>query len=310
MIIKIFETIGLRAYIASFGFSFAVITLIDFCKNYPQWGIENIPDIVIFWLAFVLFTLYVSYLQTQKFSSKLSGINLLTFPLVFLFFPIGSGLVFHKILIGILLVFSKNLFVNARHSKFQNKNLFDLSLAISVIVLFNTALAVFYVLPLWLFLNQKLLQVKSLIALIFPAVLIPFTFHGIAILFSAEQLMLFDHALKIDLWNYSEQTNAEWIWFGILSIAIYITLFKRPRGPEQFSEFLFMATWLYLSLIIGFLGLQIGQGRWLLSFIPAAFFVGIFIERTKSDASRNTLIFFGIVFMVLFKLFDFGVLTI
>ena len=63
-----------------------------------------------------------------------------------------------------------------------------------------------------------------------------------------------------------------------------------------------MSIWLYLSFFIGFLGLNIGQERWLLSFIPCAFFFGVFIENMKSGG--NTIgavaawLFYGAGFLI------------
>lgn len=308
MIVKIFNKVGLRAYVFSSAFSLAAIFLINYCKHHKDWSLNNIFEILVLWVIFALFTLYVSFLQSKKLSSKLSGIHLLTFPLIFLFFPNGPGLVISKIIIGIILVYSEHLFVKALCGKPKNKHLFDLSIFISIIVLFNTAMLIFYVLPILVVFSQKLFSIKSLIALLFPVFFIPFTFYGLAIIAPNDILGPVNHTLKTQLWGYSDQTNADWVWFIILSVSIYVTIFKRPKGNEKSSAFLFMTIWLYSSFFIGFLGLNLGQERWLLSFVPAAFFFGVFIEKMKSDRLKNSMIFLGVFFIVFFKLFSFKVL--
>ena len=308
MIVKIFYKVGLRAYVFSFAFSLAAIFLINYCKHHKDWSLNNIFEILVLWVIFALFTLYVSYLQSKKLSSKLSGIHLLTFPLVFLFFPNGPGLVISKIIIGIILVYSEHLFIRAFFTKPKNKYLFDLSILISIIVLFNKALLIFYVLPFLAAFSQKLFSIKSLIALLFPILFIPFTFYGLAIIAPLDILGPVNYTLKIQPWEYLDQTNADWVWFLILSISIYVTIFKRPKGNEKSSAFLYMTIWLYSSLFIGFLGLNLGQERWLLSFVPAAFFFGVFIENIRPDRLKNSIIFLGVLFIVFFKLFSFEVL--
>ena len=308
MIVKIFNKVGLRAYVFSFAFSLAAIFLINYCKHHKDWSLNNIFEILVLWVIFALFTLYVSYLQSKKLSSKLSGIHLLTFPLVFLFFPNGPGLVISKIIIGIILVYSEHLFIRAFFTKPKNKYLFDLSILISIIVLFNKALLIFYVFPFLVAFSQKLFSIKSLIALLFPILFIPFTFYGLAIIAPLDILGPVNYTLKIQPWEYLDQTNADWVWFIILSISIYVTIFKRPKGNEKFSAFLYMTIWLYSSFFIGFLGLNLGQERWLLSFVPAAFFFGVFIENIRSDRLKNSIIFLGVLFIVFFKLFSFEVL--
>ena len=308
MIVKIFNKVGLRAYVFSFAFSLAAIFLINYCKHHKDWSLNNIFEILVLWVIFALFTFYVSYLQSKKLSSKLSGIHLLTFPLVFLFFPNGPGLVISKIIIGIILVYSEHLFIRAFFTKPKNKYLFDLSILISIIVLFNKALLIFYVFPFLVAFSQKLFSIKSLIALLFPILFIPFTFYGLAIIAPLDILGPVNYTLKIQPWEYLDQTNADWVWFIILSISIYVTIFKRPKGNEKSSAFLYMTIWLYSSLFIGFLGLNLGQERWLLSFVPAAFFFGVFIENIRSDRLKNSIIFLGVLFIVFFKLFSFEVL--
>lgn len=310
MIVKSFNKIGLKAYMSSFGFSLAVIILINYCKHHKDWNLNNIFETLALWVIFASFTIYVTFLQSKKISSKLSGIHLLTFPFVFLFFPNGPGLAISKIIIGLILVYSEHLFIKALFSKSKNKYLFDLSIFISIIVLFNKALIIFYVVPILVVLSQKLFSIKSLIALLFPTLLIPFIFYSLSITAAFDLFGLVNYTHKIQPWSYLDQTNADWIWFVILSISIYVTIFNRPTGNEKSSAFLFMTIWLYSSLFIGFFGLYLGQERWLLSFVPAAFFFGYFIENMKSERLKNSVIIIGAILIILFKLFNFEVLSI
>jgi hypothetical protein len=308
MIVETFNKVGLKAYMYSFTFSLAVIFLINYCKHHKDWNINNIFEILILWIIFAFFTFFVSFLQSKKSSSKLSGTHLLTFPLVFLFFPNGPGLAFSKIVIGLILVYSEHIFIKALFSKSKNKYLFDLSIFISIIVLFNIALLIFYVFPIIVVFKQKLYNIKSLIAFLFPILLIPFIFYSLTAIVPYDLFGLANNTLNIQPWGCSDQTNGEWVWFVILTVSIYVTIFIRPKGNEQSSAFLFMTIWLYLSLFIGFLGLNLDQERWLLGFIPAAYFFGVFIENMKSDRLKNSVIFLAAIFMVIFKLLDFEIL--
>ena len=308
MIVETFNKVGLKAYTYSFTFSLAVIFLINYCKHHKDWNINNIFEILILWIIFAFFIFFVSFLQSKKSSSKLSGIHLLTFPLVFLFFPNGPGLAFSKIVIGLILVYSEHIFVKALFSKSKNKYLFDLSIFISIIVLFNIALLIFYVFPIIVVFKQKLYNIKSLIAFLFPILLIPFIFYSLTSIVPYDLFGFANNTLNIQPLGYSDLTNVDWIWFLILSVSIYVTIFIRPKGNEKSSAFLFMTIWLYLSFFIGFLGLNLDQERWLLGFVPAAFFFGVFIENMKSDRLKNSVIFLAAIFMVIFKLIDFEIL--
>ncbi len=310
MILKFFYKVGLRAYALSFAFSLVVISLINYSKYHKEWALNNILEIFVLWLIFALFTLYVTFLQSKKLIYKLSGVHLLTFPYIFLFFPNGPGLVIPKIIIGLILVYAEYLFFLAIYSKSKNKYLFDLSIFISIIVLFNKALLIFYVFPILVVFSQKLFSNKSLIALFLPILLIPFTFYGLSTLAPTNIFGLVNHMPRIQPLGYLDQTSEDWVWFVILLISIYVSIFMHPKKSEKSTVFLFMKIWLYLSIFIGLLGLNLGQERWLLSFIPSAFFFGDLIEKMRSEKLKNTLIFLGLIFIVFFKLFHFEVLKI
>ena len=308
MIVRVFNKVGVKAYVYSFTFSLAVIFLINYCKYHKDWNTSNIFETLILWIIFGLFTFFFSFLQSIKSSSKLSGIHLLTFPLVFLFFPYGPDLVFSKIIIGLILVYSEHIFVKALFSKSKNKYLLDLSIFISFIFLFNIAFLIFYVFPIIVVFNQKLYSIKSLIAILFPVLLIPFTFYSLGTIVPYDLFGLINNTLKIQPWGYLDQTNGDWVWFVILTVSIYVTIFIRPKGNEKSSTFLFMTIWLYLSFFTGFLGLNLDQERWFLGFVPAAFFFGVFIENMKSDKLKNSIIFLAAIFIIIFKLCDYEVL--
>jgi len=310
MIVKFFYKVGPRAYALSFAFSLAAISLINYCKYHEDWALNNILEIFVLWAIFALFTIYVTFLQSKKLSSKLSGVHLLTFPCIFLFFPNGPGLVIPKIIIGLILVYAEHLFFLAIYSKSKYKYLFDLSIFISIIVLFNKALLIFYVFPILVVFSEKLFSIKSFIALFLPIILVPFTFYGLSTLAPTNIFGVANHIPKIQLLGYLDQTSADWVWFVILLISIYVSIFKPPKESEKSTVFLFMKIWLYLSIFIGFLGLNLGQERWLLSFIPSAFFFGHLIEKMRSEILKNAIFFLGLIFIVFFKLFHFEVLKI
>ena len=65
-----------------------------------------------------------------------------------------------------------------------------------------------------------------------------------------------------------------------------------------------MMFWLYISIIMGFFNLQQGEGEWFLSFIPVAYFSGIFIEKIKVIKIRNIVIYLLFFIGVIFKLIE------
>jgi len=52
-----------------------------------------------------------------------------------------------------------------------------------------------------------------------------------------------------------------------------------------------------------------GEGSWLESFIPVAFFIGIAIDSIKDSQIKNTIIIVVIFSSISLKLFDYGLIS-
>ena len=91
------------------------------------------------------------------------------------------------------------------------------------------------------------------------------------------------------------------IFISIISSVLFL-----PRRFEKvrYQGFIFMILWLYISIIMGFFSLQKGEGEWFLSFIPVAYFSGIFIEKIKLTKIRNIVIYLLFFIGVIFKLIE------
>ncbi len=86
----------------------------------------------------------------------------------------------------------------------------------------------------------------------------------------------------INTWKIEQNFYySENLWFISIFIAILSSILFIPRRFDKIRHqgFIYMMFWLYISIIMGFLNLQKGEGEWFLSFIPVAYFSGIFIEK-------------------------------
>ncbi len=87
----------------------------------------------------------------------------------------------------------------------------------------------------------------------------------------------------------------------MLSSILYV---PRRFEKNRYRGFIFMMFWLYISIIMGALNLQKGQGEWFLSFIPVAYFFGIVIEKIKYIKVKNMVIYLLFFIGVIFKLIE------
>jgi len=314
MIANLFEKTTYKAYLSSLIFSFFTVFFIQFCKNYPFFSFQIILKAIVFWAIFIFFILMITYLETRYAYSNYSSVHLLAFPLTFLFFPHGPGLVVSKIFLGLMLVYSKYVYGKVLFSENSAKNLFDLSFIFSLILIYNNSLAIFYLIPLVMLLRQKYRDIKHFTCFFLPVIFVPLFINSISIIIPNKFFGSFYSFMKLNLWDFTIQSNSDFFWGIIIILSVYVTIFYKPKiyeqnsTPENISGFNFMSFWLYASILLGILGLNVGDGRWFLSFIPAAYFAGIFLSKIRSRLIKNYLISFLLITIIIFKLIDFKIL--
>ena len=314
MIANLFEKISYKAYLSSVIFSFLTVFFIQFCKNNGIFSAEIVIRGVVFWGIFLFFILMITYFENRYAYSNYSSIHLLSFPLTFLFFPHGPGLIVSKIFLGLMLIYSKYVYGKIFFSDNSAKNLFNLSFIFSAILIYNNSLAIFYLIPLSILFQQKYRDIKHLTCFLLPVIFLPLFINTIYNVTPEGFFGSFYSIMELNLWDFNIQSNSEFLWFIIIILSVYVTIFLRPRtyeqssNPENISGFRFMSFWLYASIFLGLLGLHVGDGRWFLSFIPAAYFFGIFLAKIKSKIFKNYLIILSLITIIIFKLIDFKIL--
>ena len=317
MIVKIFKTIGLRTYLIStilifFGVFFSSLSGED-GVNWPsdQW-LEILGNIGIIILSIMLITRQEIKIKGRKFD----GIHFIAFPITFLFFPFLFKVDIIPVTILVLLIYGHFTFIQSLHSKNSEKWILDLSLIISITVQFNMVFAIFYLLPVTVLFVKGFKGKKHLMALLLPVLLIPFIFRALINVFPTMTSDLTDSPAPLDILSIQSLSIEERVWFTMLIISVLICLFRLPRGsrkfsfPELYSGFLFMTFWLFFSIVYEILGLQVTEGPWFFSYIPVAYFFGVFLENISSDFMKNTLLTFLFFGIIIFKLFSYGIIAV
>ena len=316
MVTNLFTKTTYKAYLSSLIFSLLVVFFVQYCKNSGVFSFEMIPKGLLSWGMFVFVVLMVSFLESRYTYNNYGAIHLLAFPMVFLFFPHGSGLLISKFFVGIMIIYSKYIYSKIFFSEKSSKNLFDLSLVFSLLIIYNQAFVFFYLLPLSLLFHQRFRNTKHVVSFLLPVIFVPLFSIGVLNAVPKRIFEPFSSVLKLNIWDSQSQSNSEFFWFIVLIMAVLSTVIYRPKryekeaSPERGLGFAYMSFWLYGSILIGFLGLHIGQGRWFLSFIPAAYFFGVFLEKIKSNFIKNAVIMFSLIATIVFKLVDFEIVSL
>ena len=305
MVAELFEKTTLKSYFFSVFISFLIIVFIHYCKNNGSLRIEFLPNIIIFWLLFSGIIFLIGFLENKNSVNTFRAIHLLSFPLIYLFFPHGKELVITKVLIAVLIIFSKYSYSRIFNENKSYIRLFDLSFLIVLLILYNKYFIFFLIIPIKVLFNQKFRDLKHLISFLIPLTFLPLILEIFKKLFFQKYKFFFNYNYMINTWKIEENFfYTEFIWFILIFIAILSSILFIPRRYEKgrYEGFIFMIFWLYISIIMGVFSLHKGEGEWFLSFIPVAYFLGIIIERIKYIKIKNMLIYLLFFIGVISKL--------
>lgn len=309
MIVKIFKIIGMRTHLTAVFLVFFTVLFSFLTRNNWDWSLDQWPDIFGNIILMISLISLISFLEIKFKARKFNGIHMIAIPTIYLFFPYAFNLEIIPILQVIMLIWGQFIFVDTLYSKNTEKRILDLSLLISVMAQFNNTFLIFYLLPLLILFNRGLKDRKHILAFSLPILLIPFTFRGLAIILPASLTVFINPNFQKHLIQIQSISYGEMVWGGVLFLSVLSCLIQLPRGlikfsnPEFFSGFQYMIFWLFFSILYGFFGLQTGIERWFISFIPSAYFFGVFLENIKLDSHKNLTFTILVLGIILFKTF-------
>jgi hypothetical protein len=223
-----------------------------------------------------------------------------------------QGLNYEKVILGILFLLALNIFSKDLTKGSSEKSLFSLGVIFTVISFINLSLSIFFLSAFILIirLNDKRRAIVSLLGGFFLTLQPLF----IATYLLTGEFKYSSPLVLVDNLTFNGQSKGtEWGWFffviAMLITAIYLSqkkysgTFKKDNGADAFMLF-----WLITSIVCRGFNLFEGDGIWLLSFIPTAYFLGnLFALLTKVFYSE-LLLFAIVAFGVLIKLYNNGIL--
>ena len=111
-----------------------------------------------------------------------------------------------------------------------------------------------------------------------------------------------------------ENNNSEFVWISTVIIASIASLFMKQKKLQKRSLFdlgnsgNFMSIWLVISIIFRVFDLYEDESKWLLSYIPTAFFIGNIFETLTKERYREIL-FYSLLFTgVISNLYENGLI--
>ncbi|MAD30262.1 MAG: hypothetical protein CMC00_04455 [Flavobacteriaceae bacterium] len=307
MITNIFKRVSIESIVASF---FLVYLAFFFNLNIsnPQLSFKLLLVRSLFLTtAMMIFNLIIAYNEFRKLNIRFGSQYLISLPICIFFLYLDGGVDFQKILIGILILLSLNIFSRDFNNSSILKSIFSLGITYTIMSFVNINLSLFFFLII--FLLRYIPDIKKAIITLALSILVT-----LQLLFLITYLLtgeFFYHKPEFMSGNISPANNFtenEFIWIILIVIAFLIAFFYKKKSELKFSSQnkmlnIFMIYWLIITVLFRYFYLYSGEGKWSMSLIPAAYFIGIWIKRVKKDSQRDILVFSLIFIAITSKIY-------
>ena len=123
-------------------------------------------------------------------------------------------------------------------------------------------------------------------------------------------------SLKTQVSVDGSYSSDDLVWSVTVFIALLTATIFRPtkykrkaQGNNTQRTFSFMLIFLLISIFCRYYNISKGEGVWLESFIPAAFFIGIAVDTIKNSQLKNIIITVVIFASISLKLFAYDLIS-
>ena len=313
MITNIFKRLTIRAIITCFFLTYSANFFVLFCRAegnlYNQIFIESF----IFSLNILLIIILAAISEARKFNLKFGATHLISFPLCIILFAQGHYVNPQKLIIAFSLLFAANILSKEINEINPVKDFFLLGFIFTSLSYINLNLSLFFfsIVLVIIYIPSKQKALISILLGIAAALSILITIsHAITgnIFYTQPEV------LGSNIFTPFDKNNSEFVWISTVIIALIASLWMKQKKLQKRSLFdlgnsgKFMLIWLVISIIFRFFDLYQDESKWLLSYIPTAFFIGNIFEIIKKDRSREIL-FFSILFIgVISNLYEKGLI--
>lgn len=301
MVTNIFKRLTIRAIITGFILTYSANFFVLFCRAsgnlYNQIFIESF----FFSLNILLIIILAAISEARRFNLKFGATHLISFPLCILLFAQGHFVNPQKLIIAFSLLFAANILSKEINKINPVKDFFLLSFIFTSLSYINPNLSLFFlsILLTVLYIPSKQKALISILLGIVAALSILITIsHAITgNIFYTQPEILGSH-----IFTPFKDNNSEFVWISIVIIALIASLLMKQKKLQKRSLFdlgnsgNFMSIWLVISIIFRVFDLYEDESKWLLSYIPTAFFIGNIFETLTKERYREIL-FYSLLFV-------------
>ena len=239
--------------------------------------------------------------EARRFNLKFGATHLISFPLCIMLFSQGQFVNPQKLIIAFSLLFAANILSKEINKINPVKDFFLLGFIFTSLSYINPNLSLFFLsilLPI-LYIPSKQKALISILLGIVAALSILIT---ISHAFTGNIFYTQPEILGSNIFTPFDKNNSEFVWISTVIIALIASLLMKQKKLQKRSLFdlgnsgNFMSIWLVISIIFRFFDLYQDESKWLLSYIPTAFFIGNIFETLTKERYREIL-FYSLLFV-------------
>lgn len=301
MVTNIFKRLTIRAIITGFFLTYSANFFVLFCRAsgnlYNQIFIESF----FFSLNILLIIILAAISEARRFNLKFGATHLISFPLCILLFAQGHFVNPQKLIIAFSLLFAANILSKEINKINPVKDFFVLGFIFTSLSYINFNLSLFF-LSIFLVIIYIPFKQKALISILLGilaalSILITISHAITGNIFYTQPEILGSH-----IFTPFKDNNSEFVWISTVIIALIASLLMKQKKLQKRSLFdlgnsgNFMSIWLVISIIFRVFDLYEDESKWLLSYIPTAFFIGNIFETLTKERYREIL-FYSLIFV-------------
>lgn len=301
MVTNIFKRLTIRAIITGFFLTFSANFFVLFCRASGNLFNQIFIESFIFSLNILLIIILAAISEARRFNLKFGATHLISFPLCILLFAQGHFVNPQKLIIAFSLLFAANILSKEINKINPVKDFFLLGFIFTSLSYINPNLSLFFpsILLTILYIPSKQKALISILLGIVAALSILITIsHAITgNIFYTQPEILGSH-----IFTPFKNNNSEFVWISTVIIALIASLLMKQKKLQKRSLFdlgnsgNFMSIWLVISIIFRVFDLYEDESKWLLSYIPTAFFIGNIFETLTKERYREIL-FYSLLFV-------------
>ena len=301
MVTNIFKRLTIRAIITGFFLTYFANFFVLFCRASDNLYNQIFIESFIFSLNILLIIILAAISEARRFNLKFGATHLISFPLCILLFSQGQFVNPQKLIIAFSLLFAANILSKEINKINPVKDFFVLGFIFTSLSYINPNLSLFFI-SIFLVIIYIPFKQKALISILLGIVAALLILITISHAFTGNIFYTQPEILGSNIFTPFDKNSSEFVWISTVIIALIASLLMKQKKLQKRSLFdlgnsgNFMSIWLVISIIFRFFDLYQDESKWLLSYIPTAFFIGNIFETLTKERYREIL-FYSLLFV-------------